>query len=387
AGLRSAQARIRALVESIDDYAIMTLDEQGLIASWNPGAEKIFGYTESEAVGQPGAITFTPEDRAAGVPEQERQKALTEGRAEDERWHIRKDGSLFYASGVMNALRDVDVIGSVKILRDLTARKQMEEELRRSRDELEARVKERTHEIELSYEALANEISERRASNNQVKELLRRVVNTQELERRRIARDLHDQLGQQLTALRLSLESLREQIKDDETLRRQVEQLQTGAERIDKDVDFLAWELRPSSLDELGLEATVENFVHEWSRHFGISAQFHSGGLAGLRLSSEAETNLYRITQEGLNNVYKHSGADRAGVILERRDNNVVLIVEDNGTGFNPDEEPGSGRGLGLVSMRERASLSGGQLEIQSAPGEGTTIFARVPIISSKERA
>jgi two-component system CheB/CheR fusion protein len=385
ARLRHSQERLRLLLESIEDYAIFTVDTRGRILTWNPGAEKTFGYAEGEALGQSTEIIFTPEDRAAGVPEKEIETALSHGRADDERWHVRKDGSRFFASGVMSAMGDGDSLGCVKILRDLTARKQMEEDLRRSRDELEERVKERTREIEMSYAVLEAEIKERRASDERVKELLRRVVNTQELERRRISRDLHDHLGQQLTALRLSLESLKEQSKGQASLREQVENLQAATERIDRDVDFLAWELRPSTLEELGLAATVEGFVHEWSKQFGISADFHTAGLASTRLSPEAEANIYRIAQEALNNVYKHAEARRADVILERRENQAVLIVEDDGNGFDPNEVTNTGKALGLISMQERASLSGGKLEIQSAPGQGTTIFLRVPIDLNEE--
>ncbi|MFP5262325.1 MAG: chemotaxis protein CheB [Blastocatellia bacterium] len=385
ARLRHSQERLRLLLESIEDYAIFTVDTQGRILTWNPGAEKTFGYTEDEIIGQPGEIIFTPEDRAAGVPEKEIEMALSGGRGDDERWHVRKDGTRFFASGVMSAMRDSDRLGCVKILRDLTARKQMEEELRRARDEMEERVKERTHEIEKSYAALESEIKERRASDERVKELLRRIVNTQELERRRISRDLHDHLGQQLTALRLSLESLKEQSKGRASLREHVENLQAAAERIDRDVDFLAWELRPSTLEELGLAASIESFVHEWSKQFGIPADFHTAGLAKPPLPAEIEANIYRVAQEALNNTYKHAEAGRVDVILERRENHAVLIVEDDGKGFDLDEVTDTGKGLGLVSMRERASLSGGKLEIQSAPGQGTTIFLRVPIGLNEE--
>ncbi|HEX8087286.1 MAG TPA: PAS domain S-box protein, partial [Blastocatellia bacterium] len=159
--LRHSQERLRLIMESIEDYAIFSVDSQGRILSWNPGAEKTFGYTEGEIIGQSGGIIFTPEDRAAGVPEKEIETALARGRADDERWHVRKDGSRFFASGVMSSLGDDDTLGCVKIMRDLTARKQMEEGLRRSRDELEERVKERTREIEKSYAALEAEIKDR----------------------------------------------------------------------------------------------------------------------------------------------------------------------------------------------------------------------------------
>jgi two-component system CheB/CheR fusion protein len=387
-GFRVAEARLR-MMETIEDYAIFSTDTKGMIASWNAGAERIFGYTEGEAVGQSSAIIFTPEDLAAGEYEKELNKALTEGRAEDERWHVRKDGSRFYASGVLSAIIDGDIQGCVKVLRDLTPRMLMEEELRRSRDEMERRVRERTRELEESYEALQGEVVERRVAESRVKELLRRIVSTQELERRRIARDIHDQLGQQMTALRLSLESLKEQSRNGGHLREHVEQLQALASQIDGDIDFLAWELRPSTLDEMGLKATVENFVQEWSKHFGIPAEFHTTGMADLRLPTEAETNLYRIAQEALNNIFKHAEASRVAVILEQRNRHAVLVIEDDGKGFDPQDETLTIKGLGLVSMRERAALSGGTLEIESTPGQGTTVFVRVPIApaNGKENA
>ena len=159
----------------------------------------------------------------------------------------------------------------------------------------------------------------------------------------------------------------------------QVEQAQAAAGRLDSEVDFMAWELRPAALDDLGLAAALENFVHEWSEHFGIAADYHSTGLARRRLAPELETNLYRIAQEALNNVAKHAGATHVGVILERRDQHIALIVEDDGGGFDPSDEMGEERGMGLLNMRERAALVGGALEIESAAGEGTTVFARVP--------
>ena len=382
--LRRSEEHLRLLFESVKDYAIFTLDLEGYVNSWNSGAEQMFGYTAEEVIGQSGDIMFTPEDREHDVPRKEREKAMTEGGADDERWHLRKDGTRFYASGVLTPLRHGEVRGYVKILRDLTERKQMEEDLRRTRDELEVRVKERTRELELSYWALQAQVAERRAAEEQVKELLRRIVSTQELERQRISRDLHDHLGQQLTALRLKLQSLKEQCGGQSDLCKQVEQTQTLAERLDADVDFLAWELRPSALDELGLIAALESFIQEWSKHFGITAEFHTTGLTAARFPSEVEINLYRIAQEALNNVMKHAEASRVDVIIEQRNQNTLLIIEDNGKGFDPQEEMSSDKGLGLIGMRERASLMGGALEIESATGEGTTIFVRVPVRSGK---
>ena len=153
-------------------------------------------------------------------------------------------------------------------------------------------------------------------------------------------------------------------------------------EALDKDLDFYTWELRPAALDDLGLVATLGNFVREWSREFGVRADFQSQGLEGTRFSFETETNLYRITQEALNNVHKHAVARHAGVIFERRNNQVVLVIEDDGLGFERTDTTGASgdRGSGLLGMHERAAIIGGTLEIETSPGKGTTIFVRVPL-------
>jgi len=391
ARLRRSEERMRLLVESVADYSIIIHDTDGRIEVWNTGAQRMFGYTEAEAVGQHTAILFTPEDRAQGIPEAEMRGARENGRAVDERWHIRKDGSRFYVSGVMTPLKESgQLTGYAKIARDLTARHQLEEELRRTRDELELRVRERTHELAEANESLRREIAQRSRIEKERVRLLRQLVRTQEDERCRIARDIHDHLGQQSTALRLKLESLRERCAKYAELCELIAQTQEVARRLDADVDFLAWELRPAALDDLGLTRALANFGQEWSKHFQIPLEYHTTGLDGERLSPEAETNLYRIAQEALNNVIKHAQASRVDMLLERRDSAIVLIIEDDGVGFNSnieEEKSGIDRGLGLVGMRERVALIGGTLEIESTPDLGSTVFARIPISSNGEAA
>jgi signal transduction histidine kinase len=125
--------------------------------------------------------------------------------------------------------------------------------------------------------------------------------------------------------------------------------------------------------------------VRNWTTHFGIPVDIHINGFDGARLTPEIETNLYRIAQEALNNVLKHGEATRVDVILERRDSNVMLIIEDDGVGFDPEHKTINGRGMGLIGMRERAALMGGTIEIESAPNEGTTLFVRVPALLVEE--
>jgi signal transduction histidine kinase len=204
------------------------------------------------------------------------------------------------------------------------------------------------------------------------------------MERRRIARDLHDQLGQRLTALRLKIASLKEATADlDSSISARVERLQEIAEKLDSEVSFLAWELRPSALDDLGMGEAIGAFVSEWSRHYDIAADFMSGMLLHERLPRDTETHLYRITQEALNNIAKHAFANHVSVLLESREQDLILIIEDDGRGFNPSKlstPRESGKGLGLLGMQERASLIGGEVQIETAPQSGTTIYVRVPI-------
>ena len=209
-------------------------------------------------------------------------------------------------------------------------------------------------------------------------ELLARLVFAQEDERRRIAREMHDQFGEVLTSLSRSIEMMKESCAHDAELAGQVEGLERIAQQLDRDVDNLVWELRPTALDDLGLRAALANYVQDWSKRVKISAELHTSGLLDERLPSEAETTLYRIAQEALTNVAKHSDARKVDVILERQPDAVVLIVEDNGVGFDPATASGSKHGFGLLGMHERASMVGAVLQIESTPGAGTTVLLRM---------
>jgi PAS domain S-box-containing protein len=307
----------------------------------------MFEFDEKEMLGKSADVIFTPEDRAQKQPEKERRSALKTGRAIDERWHIRKDGSRFFASGVMVPVFRGEVHkGFAKIARDLTQLLHAE-----------------SNRVEL--------------------EMLKRLVDGQESERQRIARDLHDTVGQSVTALRLKLESLSLDSRPPQVHKETLERIKELAGKLDEDISFLTWELRPTALENLGLQGALRNYVAEWSKTYGIKAEYHRVQGRKPRLRPETEINLYRITQESLNNVVKHSNAKKVEVILEFKKDNIVLVVEDNGRGFNPgraERVSTSGAGLGLIGMRERAALLGGTLQIESAKGKGTTIIARVPL-------
>jgi PAS domain S-box-containing protein len=211
-------------------------------------------------------------------------------------------------------------------------------------------------------------------------ELLAHLVFVQEDERRRIARDMHDQFGEQLTTLSFQIALLKKAGEHRADLAAHIDALELIAERLDRDVDHLVWELRPTALDDLGLRAALANYIQEWSRRTDIAAELHTSGLLDERLPSEVETALYRIAQEALNNVAKHSRARRVEIILERRTDCILLVLEDDGVGFEQPDSGAAGSGFGLVGMQERAALVGASLQVDSTPGKGTTILVRMPV-------
>lgn len=289
---------------------------------------------------------------------------------------VRKDGSIRWIESIATIERDAagTPVRMYGVNLDIT-------ELQVAHDELEVRVVERTQELAKANTMLLQQMEERSFIEEQRIQLLKRLFTVQEDERGRIARDIHDHLGQRLTALRLKIASVRTLCENDSVLAQRVTRLQEISELLDKEVSFLAWELRPDILDKTDFVHALEQYVVEWSRHSEVFAEFSVIGLQERSLGRDVENNLYRITQEALNNAAKYAQASRINVILEQRKENLVLIVEDNGIGFDPSDVQNRARqGFGLVGMRERASLIGGSIEIESVAGEGTTIFVRVPL-------
>jgi signal transduction histidine kinase len=180
----------------------------------------------------------------------------------------------------------------------------------------------------------------------------------------------------------LTLETLKAQSVERSDLRVQVETLEELARQLDEDVAFRVWELRPTVLQDLGLQAALTNYVRHWSKHFGIRAQLHTRRSTDERLTPEAETMMYRLAQEALNNVAKHARADHVDVVLERSPDHVSLIIEDNGVGFDASNAETVAEGLGLIGMHERAALVGADLQIESTPGRGTTVIVRTPAVA-----
>ena len=251
--------------------------------------------------------------------------------------------------------------------------------------QLEALVQERTAKLVQTNEQLRSEMSERERAEAAREALRRELLNAQEEERRRIARELHDQMGQNLTALNLGLKSLHDSDPSATNLSL-VRPLQELAAQTARDLHRVALELRPATLDDLGLVKAVRTLVEAWADRCRIEADLATEAYDPAGVSSEIETTLYRIIQEALNNVAKHSGASRISLVLRRTADQAQAIIEDNGCGFETTralERPdGHGR-LGLVGIQERLAGMNGSLHLESAPGQGATLIVRVPIIKS----
>ena len=302
---------------------------------------------------------------------------------------IRKDGTFFdvvYSSAPLR--EDANITGLVVVFRDVTARKQAEKALRQAHEQLADRakhlqtlVKSRTAKLAESNEQLRREMAEREA-------LRRKLLHAQEEERRRIARELHDQMGQNLTALNVGLKSLLDG-QSRSGLGSRVQHLQELATQTARDLHRVAVELRPAALDDLGLVKAIRALIETWSTRYRIDVDFEAGQYKAAGISSEIETILYRIIQEALNNVAKHSGATRVALVLRRTEEQVQAIIEDDGRGFDARVTSQSGNGsgrLGLLGIRERLGIVGGNFKIESAPKRGATLFVRIPIPKAHEK-
>ena len=212
--------------------------------------------------------------------------------------------------------------------------------------------------------------------------LSRRLVEVQESERRHIARELHDQAGQTLSSLMVGMRLLEEAAGDSKAVVAHITDLKGTIESVLESLHQLAADLRPASLDHLGLVAALRQYTEVFGRQHGLAVQFETVDLDGERMPPMVETALYRIVQEALTNVVRHAQATRADVLLERRDNRMVSIVEDDGIGFDLSEAMQSGR-LGLLGVQERAEMLGGTLVVESAPGAGATLVVEVPYAHS----
>ena len=234
-----------------------------------------------------------------------------------------------------------------------------------------------THEELPSVHGHMNDVSERERSEAALKALGGRLIAAQEEERRRVARELHDDFNQRLAVLSIELEQLGKKIQKPIGLRRDVQRLQDLAQEIAAEIHRLSYKLHPSKLDHLGLVAAVKSLCAELSETGKLNVEFQQSGFP-FALDRDTTLCLFRIAQEGLRNCVKHSRAESARVVLIRTKNSVRLLVSDNGCGFNTKTALME-KGLGFVSMKERLHILGGEMNVYSKPLHGTRLEASVP--------
>jgi PAS domain S-box-containing protein len=382
-----SETRYRRLFETAQDGILILDADTRRTFDANPYLAKLLGYKREELVGKElWEIGLLKDVEASKIAFRE---LLDKGYIRYEDLPLKtKDGRRIDVEFVSNVY-PVDGCAVIQCnIRDVTDRKRAEDALRDAHDELERRVHERTAELALANESLTAEIEARKRSESARQDLLRRLATAQEDERRHIARELHDQMGQHLTALSLGLKSLEGVTPETWAGRERLRQLRDLTDVLGREIHELALELRPTALDDLGLHTALVNYAEAWSARSQVVFDFHGADLERERLPSPIETALYRIVQEGLTNVVKHARARNVSLVLQRSPDQVLAVLEDDGRGFGDgDGMPVSATGprLGLLGMRERAELVGGTLTVESTPGRGTAIYVRVPLGSASE--
>lgn len=353
---KEAEVRFRTLVEEIPAITYVSRYEPNCRAGYqSPQVESLLGFSVEEWYERPDLWVqrLHPDDKTRVLTAFQRTYVELVPFSEDYRL-LTKDGAVLWVHDETRVV--LDQCGAPRwiqgVMLDITERKRIEQTLRES---------------EKGYQDLA-----------------RKLVTAQEEERRRIAGELHDQMGQYLTALQLGLGSLEHLLSDNNPAARDcLDKIKGIAEEIDQQVDRLALELRPAALDDLGLREVLVNYIEEWSQRSGIRVDLQYRGFKQRCLPSNIEIVMYRVVQETLTNVLKHARAEHVGVILECRDNGVYVIIEDDGCGFDLGAihcRPAADRSLGLLGMKERIELLGGTCQLESTPGVGTTMFCRVPL-------
>ncbi|MDR4482537.1 MAG: PAS domain S-box protein [Nitrospirales bacterium] len=510
--LRTSEDRFGLVAESIQDYGIIMLDQEGNVASWNAGAAHIFGYPAEDVLGRPHSLLYPNFAIDSGEPTNILKEARASGSVMKEQWLVRKNGSRFWGHVGITVLRDDhdQLHGFATVMGDLSKRKQEEDVIRallrlseklnstfvleRLLDELvteaiqlvqaqagfaglvsgetltcekyiQGQTRERCHrswspgqglpgwlllhktayltnraqedrQIERDFRqafdihsalsipildakdtllgcievhnkkdvsgfsrfdqqtmfgvsqvasiaiqnALAyQKLQEAKALHSQ---LLDKIMTAQEDERRRISRELHDEIGQSLTSLLVGLRAAEDDARSD-GMGARVHELRKITSTTLQEVQRLAKGLRPSVLDDFGLEEAIARYGAEFSSTYGIEVDVAQNWQSKVRLSPGLETALYRIVQEALTNIGKYAKATTVSILLQQNPSQIQLIVEDNGQGFDIHaiaRKAAAGAHLGLHGMRERTLLLNGSISIESSVGTGTTIYVNIPL-------
>jgi PAS domain S-box-containing protein len=283
------------------------------------------------------------------------------------------DGQVVYYDATAEQLRNAsgEVSGLTVLAWDATERRLASEALRLAREAL-------LQEVAGLEAAVRQNALDLAASREQARELSRRLAEVQEQERRAIARELHDETGQALTALMLGLGAVEKEAGLSGSVPTRIAELKQMTQSAMEALHGVANQLRPLSLDRVGLVPALRQQIEAFKQQAHLDVDLEVVGLEDQRLPPDRETAIYRVVQEALTNVVRHAAAQHVGVIVERQGDVVKAIIEDDGAGFEPEAAQASGR-LGLAGMRERAEMLGGSLVIESRPGRGTSVFLEVP--------
>jgi PAS domain S-box-containing protein len=369
---------LAAIVDSSDD-AIVSKTLDGVITSWNAGAERLFGYTASEAVGQ--NISFI-----IPVNRRSEETVIIERIRKGERIEhfdtvrVHKDQTPLDISLTISPVRDASgkIVGASKIARDISQRKRTERELRESEeryrtlaDALDTQVQFRTRELE--------------RRNSELRELSGRLLESQDVERRHIARELHDSAGQTLAALGMSLGRLAQDAKNNpDQLAKGIRDAEGLVQHLTQEIRTTSYLLHPPMLDEVGLSSALSWYVQGLAERSSLQIDLKVPENFG-RLPSEMELLIFRLVQESLTNIHRHSGSKTALIRIEREGNNVQVTVEDQGGGMSTErlaEIQSRGTGVGIRGMRERVRHFLGDLVIESSDS-GTKVYATLPLKTS----
>ena len=372
---------LAAIVGSSDD-AIISKNLDGVITSWNKAAERMFGHTAEEAIGQHITLIIPPDRRDE---ENKIIQQLKRGERIDhfETIRMRKDGTLLDLSLTISPVKDGAgrVVGASKVARDVSERKRSERALRESEerlrtlaDQLEKQVLSRTQELE-------HRNAEVLQQSEQLRELSNRLLQTQDDERRHIARELHDSAGQVIAALAMNLASMTQQVRKNPILGKVLDDSQTLVQQLNKEIRTTSYLLHPPLLDENGLPEAIRWYLHGLMERSGLSVDLDIAEDFG-RLPSEMELTIFRVVQECLTNIHRHSGSKIAMVRLSRTADAVALEIQDQGKGIPPEKLDGiraQRSGVGITGMRERVRHFHGTMQIHSN-GNGTKISVSLPL-------
>ncbi len=381
--LRASQARFAGIL-AISAEAIISTDVNMRITLYNQSAENIFGFSASEALGQsidlliPRSFHAVHARHVAEFSESAKQSLHMSKRRRV--LGLRKDGTEFPMAASVSRLD----LGQEKfftiICSDITQEVQAAEELRKAHDELEHRVQERTADLVQSNQFLQAEIMERKEAEQQVQELSRRMMRVQEEERRNLARELHDGATQNLVALTLNIAPILETMDISPSTRALLEECVRLIDESTSELRTISYLLHPPLLEELGLSRTLRGYVEGFSKRSGIAVTLTTQGELD-KLGFDVELAVFRIVQESLSNVHRHSHSSTAHILLVRQGPLLNLNIADQGRGTPPGK---SNAGVGIAGIRERVRLLKGTVTIRSDTS-GTSITISLPV--SEEEA